>query len=193
MTHPMNPHPETSAEKPMPLIAISGKPYSGKDSLAEILLRHLPGWRQRAIAQAIKQQYAQEQQLNVADVEAHKATHRPGLIALANRYRTQDPGYWLLQALELPVDESVQGLIFSDLRLRREKEILQQRRCFCIRVEASQAVRAQRGQLVAEEQQTECDLDHETDWNACIENNNALEALQETVCQELLPLIRSFF
>ncbi len=167
------------------IIGLSGKQFAGKDAVARILLQHLPDHCQLPIAQAIKQQYAEQQSITLQAVEQNKAHHRPGLIALGNWGRAQDPDYWLKAIIAA---SETSGIIISDVRLKREFNLLREHDAFLIRVEASRTIREQRGTLVSEEDITECDLDDMTNWDAII-NNNGTEAALATEVNTLFPLI----
>jgi phosphomevalonate kinase len=162
------------------LIGISGKQYAGKDVLADLLLARLPDFEKIPLALAIKQVYAQQHGLTLAEIEAQKAKHRPGLIALGDWGRAQDPDYWLKQVLQQPGKK-----IISDVRLKREYDLLRAHGAFLIRLEADRAVRAERGQIVSESDPTECALDDVADWDAVLVNNTDLVALSTQV-DELL-------
>ena len=161
---------------PIELIGISGKQYAGKDFLTDLLLARLPQFRRVPLAGAIKKAYAAQHGLTVEEVEANKAQHRPGLIALGDWGRAQDPDYWLKQVLAEPGPK-----IISDVRLLREHDLLRQHGAFLIRLEADRAVRALRGQIVSESDPTETQLDAVTDWDAVLTNNDGLEALERQV------------
>ena len=53
------------------IIAISGKQYAGKDTLADWLLERFPLLEKRPLAQAIKQEYAQIHSLSLEELEAN--------------------------------------------------------------------------------------------------------------------------
>jgi phosphomevalonate kinase len=154
------------------IIGISGKQYSGKDVLAQLLLEHLPDFRKIPLALAIKQEYARRHHLTLEAIEANKAQYRPDLIALGDWGRQQDPDYWLKQALAQPGKK-----IISDVRLKREHDLLREHGAFLIRLNADRAVRAQRGHIVSEDDPTERELDAVTDWDAVLTNNGSLEDL----------------
>lgn len=158
------------------LIAISGKQYAGKDLLTSLLLKHLPDFQKVPLAGAIKQAYAKQHQISLEVLEANKAMHRPGLIALGNWGREQDPDYWLKQVLIQPGKK-----IISDLRLKREYDLLKAEGAYLIRLEASREVRAERGTIVSEADPTETDLDSITEWDAVLENNADIAQLQHQI------------
>lgn len=158
------------------LIAVSGKQYAGKDLLTRMLLTALPDFRQVPIAQAIKTVYARRHGLTLQELEAQKAQHRPGLIALGDWGRAQDPDYWLRAVLAEPGKK-----IVSDVRLPREYALLKQAGAFLIRLNADRVVRARRGQLVSETDPTEQALDTLREWDAVLTNNTTIEDLQAQV------------
>lgn len=158
------------------LIAISGKQYSGKDLLAELIMAQLPEFRKTPLAFAIKQTYAQQHGLSLVDIETNKAQHRPGLIALGDWGRQQDPDYWLKQVLAQPGKK-----IISDMRMKREYDLLRQQDAFLIRLNADRKIRAQRGTIVSEHDPTENELDTVTDWDAILTNNATVAKLREQI------------
>lgn len=158
------------------LIAISGKQYSGKDLLAQLIMEQLPDFRKTPLAFAIKQAYAQQHGLSLAEIEAHKAQHRPGLIALGDWGRQQDPDYWLKQVLAQPGKK-----IISDMRMKREYDLLRQQGAFLIRLNADRKIRAQRGTIVSEQDPTENELDAVVDWDAILTNNATVAELREQI------------
>ncbi len=170
MTENRPPNPKTLENAR--IIAISGKQYVGKDCLADLLMARLPGLRKVPLAGAIKQAYAERQGLTVTAVEADKARHRPGLIAMGDWGRAQDPDYWLKQVLAQPG-----RLIIPDVRLQREYDMLKAAGAYLIRLEADRAVRAGRGTIVSEDDPTETQLDGVTDWDAVLTNNGTVAEL----------------
>jgi phosphomevalonate kinase len=158
------------------IIAISGKQYSGKDMLADLILVRLPEFQKIPLALAIKVAYAKQHQLTLEELEANKAQHRPGLIALGNWGRTQDPDYWLKQVLTRPGK-----ILISDMRLKREYDLLKQQGAFLIRLEADRGIRATRGQIVSEDDATENELDSVTDWDLMLNNNQSVADLKARI------------
>lgn len=154
------------------IIAISGKQYVGKDCLADLLMARLPGLRKVPLAGAIKAAYARQNGLSMEEIETHKALHRPGLIAMGDWGRAQDPDYWLKQVLDQPG-----RLIIPDVRLKREYDMLKAAGAYLIRLEADRAVRAGRGTIVSEADPTETQLDPITDWDAVLTNNGTVAEL----------------
>lgn len=158
------------------LIGISGKQYSGKDLLTGLLMARLPEFRQIPLALAIKTAYAQRHGMTIEALEADKARHREGLIALGNEGRTQDPDCWLRQVLSQPG-----SIIISDIRLKREYDALRAQGAFLIRLDADRSVRMQRGMLTGETDPTETELDDIPEWDAVLVNNTTLDELRRQV------------
>lgn len=156
------------------IIAISGKQYSGKDVLAGLILERLPEFRKIPLALAIKEEYAQRHNLTLEEIETNKARYRPDLIELGNWGRAQDPDYWLKKVLDQPG-----RLLISDMRLKREYDLLKENGAFLIRLEAERAVRASRGSIVSEDDPTENELDGIKGWNLVLTNNGTLTTLKD--------------
>jgi phosphomevalonate kinase len=163
------------------IIAIAGKQYSGKDRLTHLIIQQWPEFNKTPLALAIKQAYGQKNGMTLLEIEANKAQHRPGLIALGDWGRQQDPDYWLKQVLNQPGKK-----IISDMRLKREYDLLRQYNAFLIRLNADRSIRAQRGKLVSEDDPTETELDTITEWDAVLYNNGSVEELQQQLNMLLL-------
>lgn len=158
------------------LIALSGKQFAGKDEVADLLVKHLPGFVKAPIARGIKVEFANLYGLSPNEVEANKALYRPSLILIGQRRRAIDPDYFLKQVFEISGAK-----IVSDMRLKREYDLLKEKGAFCIRVEAPRSIREQRGTLVKEDDLTECDLDDVSAWDAVIQNDGDLAHLESQV------------
>ncbi|MBR1616902.1 hypothetical protein IJ670_02005, partial [bacterium] len=82
------------------IIVISGKQYSGKDTLCKILLEKMPTFKRIGIADAIKLKYASQKGLTFEEIEKNKHLYRKDLIELGNWGRNQDKDYWLLDIIK---------------------------------------------------------------------------------------------
>jgi len=161
-------------------IGISGKQFAGKDVLADALLQLLGArgleFQKVPLALAIKEEYGQQNGVSLSEIEENKAQHRPGLIALGNWGRAQDPDYWLKKVLKIPGRK-----LISDVRLKREYELLRAEGAFLIRLEADRANRGARGNLVSEDDATETQLDDVKDWDCVIVNNSTPGMFQSQI------------
>lgn len=155
------------------IIAISGKQLSGKDFLAKYLLNKLPGFTRVGLGDAIKMEFAKSKGITIEEVEQNKHIYRPELIALGNKGRSMDDGlYWLNKVLEYPGN-----IIVPDMRVEKEFEIFKANNAIMVRVECDRDIRASRGELVKENDPTECALDNINSWDLIVENNKNLEHL----------------
>lgn len=162
------------------LIGISGKQYAGKDTLAAILMERFPRYQKTPLAFAIKQAFAQEQGITIDEIDANKGQYRPGLIAKGDWGRAQDLDYWIKQVFAVPGAK-----IVSDVRMKREYELLRQAGALMIRINADRDERAKRGTLVSEHDKTELELDEITDWDWVIENNQSIDDLKAQLLSKL--------
>lgn len=158
------------------LIAISGKQFSGKDLLADLLVEALPRYKKTPIAKGIKTEFAALYNLTPHEVENQKAMYRPALIAIGQRRREQDPNYWLKQVINISGPK-----IISDIRLKQEYDYFKTMGALMIRLDADRQIRKQRGTLVAEDDPTECELDDIQDWDMILTNNDSLDVLRQQV------------
>lgn len=155
------------------IIIFSGKQYSGKDTVAKILLEKMPDYKRFAMGDVIKLEYGQKHNLTYEEIEKNKAIYRQGLIDLGNWGRSVDPDYWLKKII------SQEGkIIVTDVRVPHEYEIFKSAGAVAIRVEASRETRASRGELIGEGDITEVGLDNIKDWDYIIENNSDYETLK---------------
>ena len=160
------------------IIMFSGKQYSGKDTVAKVLLDEMPEYRRVAMGDIIKLEYGKQNDLTYDEIETNKSTHRPGLIVLGNWGRSQDPDYWLKKIISQPGN-----IMVTDVRVQHEYEVFKAAGAVTIRVEASSETRATRGELVGETDITEVGLDHIKEWDYVIENNSDYETLKKTAIE----------
>ena len=168
------------------IIILSGKQYSGKDTVAKILLENLTNFKRIGLGDAIKIEYGEQKGLSFEEIEQNKAQYRQDLINLGNKRRSEDKDYWIKKVIKMPGN-----IIVPDVRVKRELEFFKEANAFTIRIEASRETRSQRGQLVGETDVTEVDLDDIKDWDYVIENNSTYENLQAKSI-ELAKEIKSF-
>lgn len=155
------------------IIIFSGKQYSGKDTVAKILLEQMPDYRRCAIGDIIKLIYGSKKGITYQEIERNKALYRQDLIDLGNWGRSIDPDYWLNKIV------SQEGkIIVTDIRVPHEYDVFKHAGAIAIRVEASRETRAARGELVGEHDITEVGLDNITDWDFVIENDSDYETLR---------------
>jgi phosphomevalonate kinase len=167
------------------IVIFSGKQYSGKDTVAKVMLAQMPDFRRCAIGDIIKLEYGREKGLTYEEIERNKPLYRADLIALGNRGRAQDPDYWLKKIIDEPGN-----IVVTDVRVPHEYEVFKNAGAASIRVEASRETRAKRGQLVGEDDITETGLDNVTDWDFIIENDSDYESLVRTISCILPRLFR---
>lgn len=154
------------------IIVLSGKQYSGKDTVAKILLEKLTGFKRVGIGDAIKLEYSKRTGLSVEEIEKNKATYRPDLINLGNEGRAISDTYWLNALLNIEGN-----LIIPDMRLKKEYKFFTEQNAFTIRVNSTYENRSKRGTVVKDDDITETDLDDITNWDFVIENNSTYEDL----------------
>ena len=155
------------------IIVLSGKQYSGKDTVAKILLENLTNFKRIGLGDAIKLEYSEKTNIPFEEIEKNKHLYRQDLINLGNKRRSEDKDYWIKKVISQPGN-----IIVPDVRVKRELEFFKAENAFTIRVEASRETRSQRGKLVGEADVTEVDLDDVKDWNYVISNNSTYENLQ---------------
>ncbi len=164
------------------LIVISGKQYSGKDTVAKLLMEELKTFKRVGIGDAIKIMYGRQNGLTYEEIDGNKGKYRTALIELGDWGRRQDPDFWLNEILKMDGD-----VIVPDLRLEHELDVFKANNAYMIRVEASIEARKARGIITNENDLTEIALDGYMGWNYKIDNSSDYPALQ----QNIKPLIKS--
>lgn len=158
------------------IIIFSGKQYSGKDTVAKIMLAEMKDYKRCAMGDIIKLTYGEQKGLTYEEIEKNKHLYRQDLINLGNWGRAQDPDYWLKKIIKQDGN-----IMVTDVRVPHEYEVFKNAGAITIRVEASRETRASRGELVGENDITEVGLDNIKDWDYVIENNSDYETLKEKV------------
>ena len=156
------------------LIVFSGKQFSGKDTVAKILLERLTSFKRIGIGDAIKMMYSKKTGLSLEEIEKNKSVYRQDLIDLGDWGRAQDPDYWLNSIVAYEGNT-----IVTDIRVKHELDLFRSHGAFAIRVEATEEARSKRGVLASKDDATETQLDSITDWDYVIENNEGYEELLE--------------
>ncbi len=154
------------------IIGLSGKQYSGKDTVAKILLETFSDFKRIGIGDAIKIEYGKKHGLTFEEIEKNKHLYRADLIELGNWGRGIHPDYWLKTIINMEGN-----LIVPDLRVVHEAQVLASGGAYLIRVDADEKVRATRGTIVSGNDDTETALDNYKDWNYIIQNNGTYEEL----------------
>lgn len=158
------------------IIIFSGKQYSGKDTVAKIMLTEMNNYKRCAMGDIIKLTYGKQKGLTYNEIEKNKPLYRQDLINLGNWGRAQDPDYWLKKIIEQDGN-----IMVTDVRVPHEYEVFKNAGAITIRVEASRETRASRGELIGETDITEVGLDNIKDWDYIIENNSDYETLKNKV------------
>lgn len=169
------------------IIVFSGKQFSGKDTVAKILLNQFQSFKRIGIGDAIKMRYGQKTGLSLDEIEKNKSVYRQDLIDLGDWGRAQNPDYWLNSIIEYDGDT-----IVTDIRVPHELELFRSKGAFTVRVEASEEARAKRGVLSSKNDLTETALDNINDWDYVIHNEGTYEELLENT-QELINLLKEKF
>lgn len=165
------------------IIVISGKQYSGKDTLAKILLEKMPDFKRVGIGDAIKLEYGRKNNLTFDEIESKKHLYRSDLIELGNWGRKQDDNYWLKRIVDMD------KIIVPDVRVEFELNFFKKMGAYLIRVESSVENRAKRGILTNADDNTETALDNYLNWNVVVENNSTYQALIDNADM----VIKSFY
>ncbi len=166
------------------IIVFSGKQFSGKDTVAKILLERFPSFKRIGIADAIKMKYGKEKGLTLEEIEKNKPIYRQDLIDLGDWGRAQSPDYWLNSIVAYEGNT-----IVTDIRVEHELNLFRSHGAFAIRVEASEEVRSKRGVLASKNDATETGLDNVKNWDYVIYNEGGYEDLLENTEKLIKELV----
>lgn len=169
------------------IICISGKQYSGKDTVAKILLESLKDFKRVGIADSIKLEFGKINNLSFDEIEKNKGKYRTALIELGNKGRNISPDYWLNKILDMN-----ENIIIPDVRLLHEAVVFKNAGAFLVRVEADYNVRVQRGIITNSTDNTEIELDNYTGFNYVLQNNSTYNELVQNT-NALIELLRRSF
>lgn len=169
------------------IIVISGKQYSGKDTLAALLLNDLADFVRVGIGDAIKYEYAKKNGVTFDEIVENKHLYRSGLIELGNYGRSIDPDYWLKSIVGMK-----ENVIVPDVRVEHEVELFKSYGAYSIRVEATYENRSKRAIITNADDPTETALDDYKGWDAIIDNNSDFSNLEKQE-KDLLIKIKKFF
>ena len=186
------------------VLAISGKRFYGKDTLAELLcdlaqqagkplLRH-------ALADQSKEGFADSHTAAGAPVDArrlktdrlYKERWRPELTAYTEAELARDPLVFCKRLLAAARGQAAPAILISDLRLLCELEWLRERGAFLARLHVEGSVRAGFGwsfQEGVDDHRTETELDGRSDWDAVVVNPGTRAGLEE----EAVALLAAFW
>ena len=167
------------------IIIISGKQYSGKDTLAKILLEELSDFKRIGIGDAIKIEYGKMKNLTFEEIEKNKHLYRNDLINLGNWGREQSPVYWLNKLA------GMNNIIIPDIRVLDELNYFKSRNAYTIRVNSSYENRSKRGVIVNGNDNTETALDDYKEWDYVIENNSDYDTFKNEA-KKLLNKINQY-
>lgn len=169
------------------IIIFSGKQFSGKDTVAKILLERFNSFKRLGIADAIKMLYSERTGLSLEEIEKNKSVYRQDLINLGDWGRTQHPDYWLNSIIEYKGNT-----IVTDIRVKHELDLFRSYGAFSVRVEATEETRSKRGTLTSKNDNTETALDNIQDWDYVIHNDGTYAELLENT-DKLINVLYSIF
>ncbi|KAK2868711.1 hypothetical protein Q7C36_000582 [Tachysurus vachellii] len=186
-----------TASDPKLILLFSGKRKSGKDYVTDLIQKRLSPKLCciLRLSAPLKEQYAQEHGLDFEELLGagkYKEQHRAEMIRWGERRRQKDPGFFCRMAV---CGASQPMWIVSDCRRMSDlqwfwSEYPQQ--CVCVRVEASEQTRAQRGWRFTagvDDAESECGLDQDVDFDWTIRNDGDVTFLDRQL-QGLLSLAR---
>ncbi len=165
------------------IIIFSGKQYSGKDTLAKIMLENMPDFHRCAMGDIIKLEYGRIHKISYEEIEKNKHLYRQGLINLGNMGRRRSDDFWIKKII------SEEGnIMVTDVRVPFEYETFKAAGAIAIRVECPREIRLQRGPLIGENDVTETGLDHIQDWDYVINNDSDLVNLKQKALEIIKEL-----
>ncbi|XP_052002382.1 phosphomevalonate kinase isoform X1 [Xyrauchen texanus] len=184
--------------QPRIILLFSGKRKSGKDFVTDLIQKRVTEeiCCILRLSAPLKQQYAQDHDL---DYEAllgsgqYKESYRADMIQWGEMKRQQDSGFFC----RLAIKHATQPLwIISDCRRVSDVQWFRWEfpdKCVCVRVEASEETRSQRGWRFTagvDDAESECGLDEGVTFDWIIRNDGDADVLQVQL-EGLLSLVKS--
>lgn len=169
------------------IIVFSGKQFSGKDTVAKILLKKFSSFKRIGIGDAIKRMYSNKTGLSVEEIEKNKSIYRKDLIDLGNWGRERNPDFWLN---EIALYKG--NTIVTDVRMKHELDVFKSFEAYTVRVEASIEARSKRGIISSVNDETETQLDSVNDWDYIIYNNSSFDELEKNTEKLILAIKEKF-
>ncbi|KAI7807228.1 phosphomevalonate kinase, partial [Triplophysa rosa] len=182
--------------QPRSVLLFSGKRKSGKDYVTDLLQKRLSSEMCciLRLSAPLKQQYAQDHHLDYEELLGagqYKESYRADMIHWGEMKRQEDSGFFC----RLAVKNAAQPIwIISDCRRLSDVHWFQKEfpdQCICVRVEASEKTRSQRGWSFTsgiDDAESECGLDEGVKFDWIIRNDEDDDVLEKQL-QGLLSLV----
>lgn len=185
-------------KKQLPIIGISGKKQSGKNTVGEIIQKLTPVpnceeksfFRLRAFADALKQEVAKATGHTIAAINDNKEIFRPILQWWGTEFRKKfqkNPKYWIDTLAWSVINNRVNGysVIITDVRFSEEAEYVKDCGGVLLRVKRTPSDEefehfGKFGRKAVDKHSSETALD-DYPFNYIIDNNGTLEELEEEV------------
>ncbi|XP_056618169.1 phosphomevalonate kinase [Triplophysa dalaica] len=182
--------------QPRTVLLFSGKRKSGKDYVTDLLQKRLSSETSciLRLSAPLKRQYAQDHHLDYEELLGagqYKERYRSDMIHWGEMKRQEDSGFFC----RLAIKNVVQPIwIISDCRRLSDVRWFQKEfpdQCICVRVEASEETRSQRGWSFTsgiDDAESECGLDEGVKFDLIIRNDEDDDVLEKQM-QGLLSLV----
>lgn len=159
----------------MNLIGISGKKRTGKDTVADILVRLHPNTIKYYFAAPLKQEVARACGVSVEYIDAHKANFRLILQGWGTNFRRDlhDKNYWV-RKMEIAIAhlEKFNTVVIPDVRFKNEYDF--------IKKNGGKVLRVSRATGMQDTHPSETELDKEK-FDEIILNDSTIDHLIEQV------------
>ncbi|XP_016375746.1 phosphomevalonate kinase-like [Sinocyclocheilus rhinocerous] len=187
-----------TSTQPRIILLFSGKRKSGKDYVTDVIQKRLTAEMCciLRLSAPLKQQYAKDHSLDYEELLGsgqYKESYRADMIRWGEMKRQQDSGFFC----RLAIKHATQPIwIISDCRRMSDVQWFHEEfpdRCICVRVEASEQTRSQRGWRFTtgiDDAESECGLDEGVKFDFIIRNDGADDVLEKQL-EDLRSLIKS--
>nr|CAG4643566.1 EOG090X0FYC [Ilyocryptus agilis] len=178
------------SNNPKKVFCLSGKRKTGKDYIAEILHKRIPGSAVIRLSAPIKEHWAKSMNLDLKELlgdSNYKEHYRAQMITWGEEKRREDPSFFCLSAIEMTRGNEHPVWIVADMRRLSDLQFFQDNypgRVTSVRIRAADQVRAQRGfQFVSgiDDAESECGLDLVTDWDLIVQNDGDATQLEDAL------------
>ena len=156
-------------------IGLSGKQRSGKDTVADYLVKKY-NLKKIGFADELKKLAKEYFGFTDEELEKKQWNVREALQLLGNVGRLKNENFWVNKTLS-NIDDNI---VIKDVRYKNEADILKQNGFILVRIESDRDIREKRGQLYNEDDLSETDLDN-YDFDFIIYNNGKKSMLYKQI------------
>lgn len=173
----------------MRVILLSGKRFSGKDKVKDLLQKFFKNSASLSLADECKQMYAKENDLDgerLINDREYKEIHRNGLTEFYKKSLTENEFFFESYVETIIKKVTVDTIIIPDIRTNNNLKFFHEIygvNCVTIRINSTEEEKSKRGWIRTDYDDSiiETELDNIDNWDYIIQNNGTLDELCEEI------------